>query len=75
MTLGTILGSKGEMGNRMVAVLPSKSLQSRENQTSKRKFQGGVRELGSGCPRTQHYGSRSKTSTEDQEGLLGGGDE
>lgn len=38
----TMLGSREQMGNRMVTVLPSKSLQSRENQKSKRQLQSGV---------------------------------
>lgn len=70
----TMLGSWGQMGNRMVTVLPSKSLQSRVNQKSKRQLQSGVQELGSGYLHTQHYGSRSTTSAEDQGGPLGGGD-
>ena len=67
--LGTVLGSRGEVGNKIVTVLPSKSLQSRENQTRKRQLQGGVQELGSGYLCTQE-----QDSIEDQGGLLGGGD-
>ena len=54
--LGTILGSREEMGKKAV-LLPSKSLQPGGNQISKRQLQEGVQVLVSDYLLTGHHGS------------------
>lgn len=76
MVLGTRRGSREQIRNETITVLPSKSLQSGGHQTSERKavtrgcVRAGLRIPMHGVP-WEHKG---KTSTADQGRLLGGVD-